>query len=190
MKIYFTAPIKGIEDVEKNIRNIHEIIRKLGYTHVDNIINRLDQGNSFYEKLDKGGANTHSTYFEETINKIKEADINIFECSIPSLGVGFQIEKSLDYNKPTIVLYFKKNTPHFLTGTQNDKLFLKEYSVENLNQVVKDAIEEAKHATDKRFNFFISPSLLSYLEEESKRFDMTKSAFIRKLILDHKKRAK
>jgi len=67
---------------------------------------------------------------------------------------------------------------------------LREYTKENLAQVVSDVIEDAKHSADKRFNFFISPSLLSYLEEESKKFDMTKSAFIRRLILEHKKKGK
>jgi hypothetical protein len=190
MKIYFTAPIRGVDNIDESIRVIYETIKKLGYVHVDNIVERLNQGRSFYDKLDKGGKNTHTSYFDETVNKIKKADMNIFECSVPSLGIGFQIEKSLDDNKPTIILYMKNSTPHFLAGTQNDKLFLKEYTKENLTQVVAEAIEEAKHAADKRFNFFISPSLLSFLEEESRRFDMTKSAFIRKLLLDHKKRGK
>ena len=190
MKIYFTAPIKGVDHVEKHIRTIYEAIKKLGYTHIGNIVDRLNQGGSFYEKLDKGGITTHSSYFEDTINKIKTADINVFEGSIPSLGVGFQVERSLDYNKPTIVLYLKEGTPHFLAGTHNDKLLLKEYTKDNLTQVVHEALEEAKHVADKRFNFFISPSLLSFLEEESKKFDMTKSAFIRKLILEHKKRGR
>lgn len=190
MKVYFTSPIRGIGHVEEYIRIIYETIKKLNGVHVDNIINRLDQGRSFYDKLDTGGKNAHSSYFDETINKIKRAEITMFECTIPSLGIGFQIQKSLDCNKPTIVLYFKGNVPHFLAGTQNDKLFLREYTKENILQVVSDAIEEAKHAADKRFNFFISPSLLSYLEEEAKKSDMTKSAFIRKLILEHKKRSK
>lgn len=188
MKIYFTSPIRGIDQIEDHVRAIYRAIKKLNYVHVDNVITRLDQGRSFYDELDKGGKITHSSYFDETISKLKTADINIFECTVPSLGIGFQIEKSLDYNKPTIVLYLKNNTPHFLAGTQNDKLFLREYTKENLTQVVSDVIEDAKHSADKRFNFFISPSLLTYLEEESKKFDMTKSAFIRKLILDHKKK--
>ena len=190
MKIYFTAPIKGVELIENHIKEIYETIKKLGYIQIDDIVNRLNQGDDFYEKLDKGGKNTHSFYFEETITKIKSSDINIFECSIPSLGVGFQVVKSLDYNKPTIVLYQKDNLPHFLAGTQNDKFFLREYTSKNLVNVVTNTIEEAKHAADKRFNFFISPSLLSYLEEESKKFDMTKSAFIRKLIIEHKKKSR
>ncbi|PIV08749.1 hypothetical protein COS52_01060 [Candidatus Roizmanbacteria bacterium CG03_land_8_20_14_0_80_39_12] len=190
MKIYFTSPIRGIDQIEDHVRAIYEVIKKLNYVHVDNVIARLDQGRSFYDKLDKGGKITHSSYFDETIDRIKMADINVFECSVPSLGVGFQIEKSIDYNKPTIVLYLKGNIPHFLAGTQNDKLFLREYTKENLAQVVSDVIEDAKHSADKRFNFFISPSLLSYIEEESKKFDMTKSAFIRRLILEHKKKGK
>jgi len=157
MKIYFTAPIRGIDQVDSHIRTIFETIKKLGYSHVDDIVKRLNQGRSFYDGLDKGGKDTHSSYFDETMSKIKAADMNVFECSVPSLGVGFQIEKSLEFNKPTIILYLKGNTPHFLAGQQNDKLFVKEYTKDNLPQVVAETIEEAKHAADKRFNFFISP---------------------------------
>ncbi|OGK62747.1 hypothetical protein A2334_00835 [Candidatus Roizmanbacteria bacterium RIFOXYB2_FULL_38_10] len=190
MKIYFSAPIKSVHTVESYIKEICETISKLGHTHLDNYLKRLEDNATFYTKLDKGGKEAHEMYFSETIDNLKSSDINIFECSIPSLGIGFQVEKSLAYNKPTIVLYYKSHVPHFFTGSQTDKLFICEYHEDNVASVLTDAIEEAKHASDKRFNFFISPSLLTYLEEVSNKAGMTKSAFIRKLILEHKKKQK
>jgi len=190
MKVYFSAPIKGTEKIENELKVMFTQITKLGHKHLDDYLERLKEGMIFYERMDKEGGKSRKDFFEQTIENIKLADVVVFECTVPSLGIGFQIEKALDYNKPTIVLYLKGYTPSFLAGTENDKLILKEYTSQNLVQVVDDAIEEAKHSSDKRFNFFISPLLLSYLQDESEKLDMTKSAFIRKLILEHKKRTK
>jgi len=190
MKIYFSAPIKGVEEIEKNLSSIYNHISKLGHKHLDDFTVRLKEGVQFYDRMSEGGTSSRKTFFDKTIVNIKQADIVIFEGTVPSLGVGFQIEKALDYNKPTIVLYLKGNMPNFLAGTEHDKLMLREYTDETLLSVIESSIEEAKHASDKRFNFFISPQLLTYLQEESDRNGMTKSSFIRKLILEHKKRSK
>lgn len=189
MKIFFSSPIRGIDEVKDYIKIIDKTILSLGHKRLDDIVERISDAN-FYNKLDKGGKEAHQDFFEKTIKGIKEADATIFECSTPSLGIGFQIEKSLDYNKPTIILYYKDNIPHFISGTDHDKLLIYGYDEKNIDRVVTNAIEEARHATDKRFNFFINPTLLSYLEEESTQLSLTKSAFIRSLILDHQKKHK
>ena len=188
MNIYFTAPIRGIKDIDPYLREIHETITKLGHTHVDDYINRINKGQDFYEKLNDGGQKAYGRYYSKTLDSILKADINIFDCSIASLGIGFQIEKSLAYNKPTIVLYFKNHAPHFFIGITNEKFFVREYNERNVRSVVKDAIENAQHVNEKRFNFFISPSLLAYLEEESNIQGVTKSAYVRHLIIEDWKR--
>lgn len=190
MKVYFSAPIKSIEEIEDSLKTMFNQITKLGHKHLDNYLQRLSEGMNFYDKMDKGGTKIRKDYFDKTVENIKSADAVVFECTVPSLGIGFQIEKALDYNKPTIVLYTKNHMPNFLAGTENDKLILKEYSASNVVEVITEALEEAKHSSDKRFNFFISPLLLTYLQEESEKSGMTKSAFIRKLILEYKKRSK
>lgn len=189
MKVFFSSPIQGIDSVEKFIRAIDRQLKDLGYENIDNLMERLDDGD-YYETLNKGGKKAHEDFFTKTISGIKLADLTIFECTIPSLGIGFQVEKSIEYNKPTVVLYLTGNLPHFISGIQSDKLLVYEYSADNLNSVINKALIAARQVTDKRFNFFISPSLLNYLEEESTKQGITKSAFIRHLILEHKKRKK
>jgi len=189
MKVFFSSPIRGVNEIKNYIEEIDKTILSLGHKRLDNVLERISNAN-FYDTLDKGGKKAHADFFEKTIKGIKEADVVIFECSIPSLGIGFQVEKSLDYNKPTIILYYKDNIPHFFSGTSHDKLFIYRYDKNNISSVISNAIEEARHAADKRFNFFISPSLLSYLEEESSQHGLTKSSFIRGLILEHLKKHK
>jgi hypothetical protein len=93
-------------------------------------------------------------------------------------------------NKPTLVLYYKDNVQHFLAGAEDEKLLVKSYNETNLTNVLKESIEELKSFKDKRFNFFINPGLLTYLETTSKNLGLTKSNFIRNLIVDHMKKNK
>lgn len=187
MRIYFTAPIKRVEVFKDKIKAIQKTIINLGYKNLDDIASRLDDA-SFYEKLDKGGNKAHEDFYNQTITFVKTADVNVFECSVPSLGVGYQVEKSLAFSKPTIVLYYNNYIPHFLKGTQHDKLFVQQYNDTNLSSVLKTTIETARSAADKRFNFFISPSQLTYINEEARKLGLTKSSFIRQLILEHKRK--
>jgi len=113
----------------------------------------------------------------------------VFYCSFGSLSIGFIIERSLEFNKPTIVLYYKDNLPFFLSGIKDEKVIVMKYDDDTIVQVVEKALQIASELRDKRFNFFISPELLSYLESSSKKEGVTKSLFIRNLLLEHRKKS-
>lgn len=189
MKIFFAGSHRGKKEFGTYYQKIHDVIANLGHKHVESSF--LQQTpEEFYTKLDQGGRNAHITFYEHNMKKIKEADINIFDCSLHSLSIGFQIEKSLEYNKPTIVLYYDNNVPYFLDGINNEKMIVKSYSKSNIEKVVEQAIELSKNLCEKRFNFFISPMLLTYLNKVSAELGITKSTFIRNLIIEHKKKRK
>lgn len=109
----------------------------------------------------------------------------MFDATVPSGGIGFLIEKSLEYSKPTIVLYHETAPTYFFPGADHEKLIVKPYNEKNVKKVVNEALAAAREKRDKRFNFFISPRLLEYLESTSKEMGVTKSKFIRDLILEH-----
>ena len=114
----------------------------------------------------------------------------MLECSNASLGIGYLVNKSIEFNKPTVILFRDGHTPYLLAGISDDKVILKKVKDGSVLSSLKVALEEAKQVADKRFNFFISPQLLSYLEEVSKQQGITKSTFIRGLIRDHMKKHK
>jgi len=171
----------------KFYEQMFDYLKKNKYTLLDpNFLNTT--ADSFYQKLDEGTRNDYVEFYKRNIKWIKESDVNIFECTLPSLSIGYQIEKSLQYNRPTIILYLKDNIPYFLVGSDEEKLIVKTYNEKNILDVLSSAITDAKYLSDKRFNFFISPSLLNYLNKVSHEMNITKSTFIRNLILEHKKR--
>lgn len=183
MKVFFTASQRGKEEFGKYYQMIFDSIKDLSFNHVDDEIVRI-QSSEFYKELQKGGKRLED-FYHNTLKNIKLADIIIFECSLHSLSIGFMIQKALELNKPVIALYIKGYIPYFLAGMGDEKFILVEYTKDNLKQTLKKVLDQTKALVDTRFNFFISPKLLSYLQKTSKEQGITKSAFIRNLILKH-----
>lgn len=187
MKVFYTASMRGQKEFKKHYEKIYHTIEELGYTQLDD---ELIQGesNTYYDILAKQGRKAYMDLYKRTMRLLHEADICIFECSLHSLSIGFIIEKSLNLNKPTIVLYHKDNLPHLLMGVDEEKLLLRNYTDQNIKKVLKETLRAARERKDKRFNFFITPKLLHYLVKISKEQGITKSKFIRSLIFDYMKK--
>lgn len=146
------------------------------------------------EALELKGAEMLCFYFsedEETsstiyLKMLQKADICVFETSINNLIIGFLIAKSLELNKPTIILCSKNDS--FFKKLKNEKLVFQRYdNQKNVEKKINQAFKKAQKLRDRRFNFFISPDLLNYLEQESRKLGITKSMLIRQLIIKHKK---
>ncbi|MEK9179049.1 MAG: hypothetical protein AAB893_01120 [Patescibacteria group bacterium] len=189
MKVFFTASQRGKKEFGKYYQRIYDQLELLGYSHLETSLLKISS-KEFYDKLENTGHAQYTEYYNNNMKRIQEADICVFESSLHSLSIGFMIQKSLDNNKPTIVLYFEDNIPHFLHGMSEDKLILAKYTGTDLEEVLKKTLGEATDLREKRFNFFISPALLTYLEGASKKLGITKSTFIRNLIQDHRRKNK
>lgn len=180
-KIYFTASLRGIQYYFHNYQAIYKCLSDLGCEHLDKEILTLNKS-KYYTSLERRGHRESNVLYEKKIKVIQEANVCIFEVSIQSLSIGFQIQRSLDYHKPTILLHLPGNTPHFLKGMNNDKIVTVEYRLENLSDVVKSAFEFALTKREQRFNFFINTELLTHLEDVSSKKGLTKSNYLRSLI--------
>lgn len=187
MKVFFTASMRGQKQYKHLYEKIYRTIKDLGYESIDDeIISR--NSNSYYHKLEKEGRKAYIDMYKNNIRSLNEADICVFECTLHSLSIGFVIQKALESNKPVIVLYYKDNLPHFLMGIQEEKLMIKSYTEDTIKKALKETLKEARERKDKRFNFFITPKLLNYLETTTKELGVTKSKFIRSLIFDYMKK--
>jgi hypothetical protein len=187
MKIFFTASQRGKKQFGQMYKKIQLYIQSQKYKLLDDDI-FTEEPNQLYKASELSNHEVQVDFYHKKINTIKDADICIFEVSTHSLSIGFVIQKALEFYKPTIVLYMKGYIPHFLSGVENEKIILKEYGMETLEKQLQEALQEALGLRDKRFNFFITPNLLAYLESTSKSEGITKSTFIRNLILAHKKK--
>ncbi len=181
MKVYFTASLRGMQFYEQYYNKIYNEINKLGYTHLDREIFTLNRVR-YYHELETIGRDAHVDLYRRKLKSLQNADICVFEVSLHSLSIGFQIEKALNYLKPTIVLFLEDNKPYFLDGIDNEKLILSSYNNKNIHTVLRDCFEIAQKKKEQRFNFFLSPELLIHLDEASKKKGVTKSMYVRSLI--------
>lgn len=189
MKIFFTASQRGKKYFDEYYNIIYKKVEERGFHHIDSTLVNMSV-DDFYNRFEQKGLQSYNDLYKENLELIKEADVVVFECSFNSLSIGFMVEKALEMNKPTIVLYLKEHTPYFLAGTKEDKLIAKSYTKDDLEKIVDKVIDEAIQLRDKRFNFFISPGLLTYLENAARQEGITKSAFLRNLLLAHKKKSR
>ena len=177
------APFIGLKEFGDNYHKIFKELELAEYVHVDDEIMRVPH-DEFMKYMNKG-KQSYVEYNKRKLQAIQESDICVFEASFHALGVGFLIQRALDNAKPTIVLYYKKNVPMFLSGLTDEKLIIREYGDKDLRKVLKESLELARERRDKRFNFFLSPKLLEYLEDASTKEGVTKSKLIRDMIVNH-----
>lgn len=182
MKVFFYSS-PATEKFDNFIHTIFDEIEKLGYEHLNDEI----KTNAIRHVL------THKKFPDKDYIKnvggllmdMSKADICVFDVSYQSLASGYLIDKSLEAAKPTIVLYSGDNIPHILSVIDDEKLIIKHYDEKNLKKTLKSSLEQAREKRDKRFNFFLSPKLLNYLESTSNSHGVTKSKILRDMIVDH-----
>lgn len=185
MKIYFTASARGKMLYDSNYKRIYEIIEELGNKNLDDLILKIDP-----QKFYSGNKDNRVDLYKRTVKLIKNADIVILEVSVSSLSMGYVMDRALEEGKPVILLYFKGVNPYFAGGIQDERLQVVSYSMETLKEVLNDAIEEAKERMDVRFNFFVPPKIVSYLDWVSKHRKIPRAVYLRRLIEVDMKRNK
>ncbi|HYD34550.1 MAG TPA: nucleoside 2-deoxyribosyltransferase [Vitreimonas sp.] len=176
MKTYFVGSISGRDKYLKQYEAIVNTLKKLEYTVVEDTLRPSHDevyGLSDQEKV---------SFYKQVLKWISGSDIVVAEASHPSLGVGHEIAVALERGKPVIVLYTEGHAPHFLEGLDSEKLVVQKYSLENLEETLKSAIDFAISQADTRFNFFISPRQVAYLDFIAKTKKIPRSVYLRNLI--------
>lgn len=188
MKVFITASTRGKIKFKENYKRIYDYVEKLGHKNLNDFIIR-DDPKDFYDNLQKEGVKKYAEIFGEAIGKLRESDVNIFECSEQSFSIGYLVQKSIEMNKPTVVLYEDRYQPsYFLLGSEDEKLIIKSYNQDNIEKILEKSLQDATSVADKRFNFFITPSMISFLNQAAREQGITKSTLIRNLILEHRKK--
>ena len=171
MKVYFGTSPRIKEKFPKEVAGIYRQIKKLGYTHTSEWVDKLDPKSYDLEESNK-----------DSVTSIKKADICVFEASLPSLSVGYLVNFSLYQNKQVVVLTQNKNPSYLFSTIKSNGFYLRTYSQENLDEVLAEVMKKAAGGTDVRFNFFVSPKILGYLDWVAQKRMIPRSVFLRDLI--------
>jgi len=187
MQIYFVASSRL---VGKNKEIYAQMYKTISLEHKmvsDKVWKWVKSGVTDLKKAD---LQTKKENYNETLKDINKADIVIMEISGHSMSMGYILSKALEINKPVIALYTSDAQPIFIAGISDPKLILKEYSPENIEKTLWESIKEAKGLIDMRFNFFVSPKILTYLDWVGQKRMIPKSVFLRNLIEREMKKEK
>jgi hypothetical protein len=187
MKAYFSASRYYREEFLEVYEKIIQVLKNAGCQVVDNTTKNfkdIPDWKTDKEKEDK---------YEKMLKQMNKTNFSVFEASFPStLHIGHEITLSMQKSKPVIVLYREDEgrEPMLFKGIKNDKIIWVKYNLKNLEEKLQSAVEEAKAIQDVRFNFFVSPKLLSYLDWISKNRMVPRSVFLRDLIEKEMKKDK
>lgn len=180
MKIYFSASLHQRDQFGDNYKTIIKTLKKMGHKVQHE---HITDPNIDDRSLKKNTAQDREEYYQQVLKWINQADLVIIEASYPStLNIGHEISIALEKNKPVVVLYKKGHESFLLQGLKSDKLIMLDYAEDKLVGLVKQGVDYAKEQSDTRFNFFISPEQLNFLDKIAKERRIPRSVFLRRLI--------
>lgn len=177
MKVYFSTSRFYKEENIENYRAIVDVLNESGLDFFDG--SSITLSKLGYKMPDKDKENL----YKSVVKMMDKSDLCIFEASYPStLHIGHEITLALEKNKPVIVLHTADREPLLFKGMKNVRIKWIEYDSSNLKQLLLEAVEEAKKEVDVRFNFFVSPKILAYLDWVAQKRMIPRSVFLRNLI--------
>jgi (2Fe-2S) ferredoxin len=185
MKVYFSGSLYYKDQFINRYNRIVEILKKNGCTVYE------DTTKLSFDDAVKRTDDERINNYKNIVKWIDLADCSVIEGSYPSsLHIGHEITLTLEKNKPVIILYTKGSEPTVLRGLKDEKIIWAEYDNDNIEKVIEKAIIEAKKVQDVRFNFFVSPKILAYLDWVAQKRMVPRSVFLRDLIEKEMKKDK
>ncbi|MFA6250040.1 MAG: hypothetical protein WC686_00860 [Candidatus Shapirobacteria bacterium] len=184
MKIYFVASPRVVFEKPEMFRKIHHHLAKDNKMLSDGLLRWTDPKGGF-----KKASDVLTVSHEEMVKKVdaaldmvRKADVIIMEISGHSMSMGYLTAKALEISKPVIYLQMENSDLHWMDGLEHPKLRSFKYDENNVLEVLDQALESAQDLVDVRFNFFVNPKILAYLDWVAKNRMQPRSVFLRNLI--------
>jgi len=165
---------RGKKEFSKQYYKIYKTIEKLGHTNLTDFLISVDTEKFYVEDI--------SDFFKKTNKELKKADICIFDASIASIAIGHLISTAIQNNKPVIVFYIGNEPPHYLTGIDDLKVQLVRYEDDTISETLAESLDYASSQQDTRFNFFVSPKHINFLDWIAQNKKIPRSVYLRRLI--------
>lgn len=187
MKLYFVASARLVDIDPKLYSKMYSCLSTEGKMVSDKVMKWVKTG---VKDMSGVPQKIKRENYIQSIDSVKKADIIIMEVSGHSMSMGYLISNALEMNKPVIALHNKEHTPVFIKGINDSKLIICEYDGENVEQIIKGALKKAGSLIDVRFNFFVNPKILNYLDWVAQKRMQPRSVFLRNLIEHEMKKDK
>lgn len=176
MNIHFASVVHGNQ---KNYQKIVDAIKKKDHLLVtDHYLTQTIEG------IENESEEEARKFHNDFVKWLKKADIILYDISKNDINSGYEITHAISMKKPVILLFEKGtiSTPYVFKGVDSDLIQLVEYTIEDIDYYVSEAIEFAEKLLNIRFNLILTPNQNHYLEEKSKILFKPKSAIIRDML--------
>jgi hypothetical protein len=179
MKIYFIASSRLVAVEPKLYEKMYQYLETGNKMLSDKVLKWTKRGVS---DMQKAPLQAKVDNYIQSLKCVKKADVVIMEVSGHSMSMGYLIGKALENSKPVIALHKVNHDSNFIKGIIDSKLIIMEYDDTNMKEVVEKALKKASGLIDVRFNFFVNPKILGYLDWISQKKMIPRSVFLRNLI--------
>ena len=135
MKIYFAGSIRGGRDDAELYSKIIDFLKNYGEVLTEHV------GDSNLVSSDEKDKTDRSIH-DRDLNWLVESDLIIAEVTNPSLGVGYEIGRAIEYNKNIICLYrigAKNKLSAMISGSTNVKV-IQYKKLESLKRELKNIL--------------------------------------------------
>lgn len=192
MKIYFsTSTINILKNKAHNKDKIEYILKILKQKSTAFSKRTMLSGHDeSSQKLEKLGADffdyikgTTEDIYKENTQKIRAADVAIFESTYPAEGIGYEMGYAINQKKPVLILVdktYKDFLAEIIEGIPSNLKQLSFYKdKEDLDKIIQDFLKMAKGMIDTKFIMIISPEIDRYFEWAKGNRRMHKAQIVR-----------
>ena len=179
MIIFYTASYFGKKKYQKNYDLVFNTLREFDITLVST------EGGNYKDLLSerirlKLFNNSKLLHYEAIRQGIHQADAIVLEVSNEDFQVGHEATIALSETKPVLALSTSEDLSKRIF---NDYFFGAKYSKMTIKPVIQDFLAKVRQLTlTKRFNMFLYPHQIEYLNKAAKKEGINMSEYIRKLI--------
>ena len=174
-KVFFSAPATQNKEEISLYQSILDCLKDLGFAIT-------------YDWLhDKEDYDIQSTT-KKSILAIEISDLVVAENTTSSTGVGSQIALAQSKKVPVIILTRKKlakKGSFFSLSEFGPDVKMFSYSSQNLATVLTKATGEVTKERLAKFNFISTPKINQKIKEESDKLNLSKSEYLRKILIDY-----
>src|SRR4030042_4734263 len=187
MKIFFTVSNSGLPGL---LKNCGQILKELK-SHGANVTATFDK--SYWKGARNLGNIEGVTTSEDQYRFVHDrairraifrADAVVIEASYPSFRLGFEAFFALSQQKPVLVLSQSRNYGRLI---DQPNFFGAKYTLFTIPDIVEGFLKHVrKNKLRNRFNLFISDEHKKHIEDVAKRYGVSMSDYIRRLIENDK----
>jgi nucleoside 2-deoxyribosyltransferase len=178
MTVFFTASYYGREKYQKYYDLVRGAIEATGVKLIS------PEKNNYLELVSESEkrrlAEPKKIHYEAIRRGIEKADAVIIEISNEDFQLGHEATIAIQNKKPVLCLSIFDDFSRKIT---NPYFFGAKYSEYTAAEIIEEFTKRAgRRNFSERFNMFLSPGQIRYLESAGQSFGLNKSEYLRRLI--------